>query len=102
MFEQFKFKTTEKTNISQYLSLDKEFHDLFINHCDNQILIKLLSNIQERIHWLRGFSLNKQSFIQSAEEHLAIIQAIQIQDKELTSNNLVVHLREQKKQLFKK
>ncbi len=100
VFEQFKFKTTGKTNISQYLSLDKEFHDLFINYCDNGMLIKLLSNIQEKIHWLRGFSLNKQSFIESVEEHLAIIQAIQIQDKELTSKNLVRHLRRAKEAII--
>jgi len=88
-FEQFNFKTTEKSNRLQYLSLDKEFHDLLTKRCDNQMLIRLLSSIQEKVHWLRSFSLDRNSFNQSIEEHLAIVSAIQKKNEKLVKSNLV-------------
>lgn len=91
-FEQFQCKTTEKENRLQYLVLDKEFHDLLIHHCDNGMLIQLLSSIQEKIHWLRGFSLDRDSFVQSIKEHLAIINAIQNNNKKMVEVNLLSHL----------
>lgn len=99
-FEQFNFKTTEKENRLTYLALDKEFHDLLINRCDNQMLIKLLSSIQEKVHWLRGFSLDNHSFIQSIEEHLAIIYAIQKKNEKLVTINLVRHLERAKESII--
>lgn len=91
-FKQYSVKTTEKSNRLQYLALDKEFHDSLTNRCDNQMLIKLLSSIQEKIHWLRGYSLDTHSFVQSIEEHLAIIEAIQKKNEILVVSNLVRHL----------
>ena len=91
-FERFKLESSEKTVRLQYLSLDKEFHDLLIKHCNNQMLIKLLASIQEKVHWLRGFSLDNYSFAQSIEEHIAIIHAIQRKNVKLVLSNLIRHL----------
>jgi GntR family transcriptional regulator, rspAB operon transcriptional repressor len=91
-FERFKLESSEKSVRLQYLSLDKEFHDLLIQHCDNKMLIKLLASIQEKVHWLRGFSLDNHSFSQSIEEHIAIIDAIQRNNEKLVLSNLVRHL----------
>jgi len=99
-FEQFNFKTTEKSNRLQYLSLDKEFHDLLTNRCDNQMLIRLLSSIQEKVHWLRSFSLDRNSFNQSIEEHLAIVSAIQKKNEKLVKSNLVRHLNRAKESII--
>ncbi|KUK50186.1 MAG: GntR-family transcriptional regulator [candidate division TA06 bacterium 32_111] len=91
-FERFKLKPAEKSIRLEYLSLDKEFHDLLIQHCNNKMLINLLASIQEKVHWLRGFSLDNYSFAQSIEEHIAIIDAIQRNNEKLVLSNLVRHL----------
>jgi len=91
-FERFKSKPAEKQIRLEYLSLDKEFHDLLIQHCNNKMLINLLAIIQEKVHWLRGFSLDNYSFSQSIEEHIAIIDAIQRKNEKLIFSNLVRHL----------
>ena len=91
-FEHFKLESAEKRIRLEYLSLDKEFHDLLIQHCNNQMLIRLLATIQEKVHWLRGFSLDNHSFAQSIEEHLAIIHSIQRKNEKLVLSNLVRHL----------
>jgi DNA-binding GntR family transcriptional regulator len=91
-FERFKLKPAEKPIRLEYLSLDKEFHDLLIQHCNNKMLINLLASIQEKVHWLRGFSLDNYSFAQSIEEHIAIIDAIQRNNEKLVLSNLVRHL----------
>ena len=91
-FERFKLESSEKTVRLEYLFLDKEFHDLLVQHCNNQMLIKLLASIQEKVHWLRGFSLDNYSFAQSIEEHIAIIHAIQRKNEKLVLSNLIRHL----------
>lgn len=91
-FEKFKLKPANKTIRLEYLSLDKEFHDLLIQNCNNKMLIKLLATIQEKVHWLRGVSLDSYSFSQSIEEHIAIIDAIQKDNEKLVLINLVRHL----------
>jgi len=91
-FERFKLKPAEKTIRLEYLSLDKEFHDLLIQHCNNKMLINLLASIQEKVHWLRCFSLDNYSFAQSIEEHISIINAIQRKNEKLVLSNLVRHL----------
>jgi len=92
-FEKFKLKSAEKPICLAYLSLDKEFHDLLIQNCNNnRMLINLLASIQEKVHWLRTFSLDNYSFAQSIEEHVAIIDAIQRKNEKLVLSNLVRHL----------
>jgi len=91
-FERFKSRPSEKPVRLEYLSLDKEFHDLLIQHCNNKMLIDLLAAIQEKVHWLRGFSLDNYSFAQSIEEHISIIDAIQRKNEKLVLSNLVRHL----------
>jgi len=91
-FERFKTKPAAKQIRLEYLALDKEFHDLLIQHCNNKMLINLLAIIQEKVHWLRGFSLDNYSFSQSIEEHIAIINAIQRKNEKLIFSNLVRHL----------
>ena len=100
-FEQFQCQTTEKANRLQYLALDKEFHDLLIYRCDNRMLIQLLTSIQEKIHWLRSFSLDRDSFVQSIKEHLAIINAIQNNNKKSVENNLLSYLERAKDSIIK-
>lgn len=99
-FEQFNLKAIEKNNRLNYLVLDKQLHDLLIQRCDNNMLIKLLASIQEKVHWLRGFSLDTHSFSQSIEEHLAIIHAIQIKNEKLVLSNLVRHLERAKESII--
>jgi len=91
-FEKFKSRPAEKSIRLEYLSLDKEFHDLLSQHCNNNMLMNLLASIQEKVHWLRGFSLDNYSFAQSIEEHIAIIDAIQRNNEKLVLSNLVRHL----------
>jgi GntR family transcriptional regulator, rspAB operon transcriptional repressor len=91
-FEKFKSRPAEKSIRLEYLSLDKEFHDLLIQHCNNNMLMNLLASIQEKVHWLRGFSLDNHSFAQSIEEHIAIISAIQRKNEKLVLSNLIRHL----------
>ena len=100
-FERFKLESSGKKVRLQYLSLDKEFHDLLIKNCNNQMLIKLLTSIQEKVHWLRGFSLDNYSFAQSIEEHIAIINAIQRNNEKLVLRNLVRHLERAKESTIK-
>lgn len=100
-FKQFNYQAVEKTNRNKYLILDKEFHDFLINGCNNQMLIRLLSSIQEKVHWLRGFSLDSHSFLQSIGEHLSIIQAIFENNEDVVRINLLAHLERAKESIIK-
>lgn len=90
-FKQYHICPLDEPNILKYFSLDKEFHDLLADYYDNHMLFRLLKNIKEKILWLRSFLLDK-LFFQSVEEHLAIIKAIQNQDKNLMSHCSVAYL----------
>ena len=91
-FKKFIDKPINAENCIQYLALDKKFHDLLSQNCGNKKLIELLANLQEQIHWLRNISLNRITFNGSAREHLAIIDAIKKNDKEISIKNLLLHL----------
>ncbi|HER24566.1 MAG TPA: GntR family transcriptional regulator [Candidatus Atribacteria bacterium] len=96
-FKKFINKSTEPENCIKYLALDKKFHDLLIKSCGNKKLINLLANLQEQIHWLRNISLKRITFAGSVREHLAIIEAIQKNDKKLILETLIQHLERAKR-----
>ncbi len=100
-FKQYKNKSITKSNRRKYLALDKGFHNLWVSQCDNNMLIKILCDIQEKVHWLRGFSLGNYSFNASIEEHLTIINAIELKNEKLVTTNLIKHLRRAKKSIIK-
>jgi DNA-binding GntR family transcriptional regulator len=91
-FKKFINKPTSVENCIQYLTLDKKFHDLLSQNCENKKLIELLGNLQEQIHWLRNISLKRITFAGSVKEHLDIIEALKKDDKELINKVLLQHL----------
>jgi len=91
-FKNFIDKPTNAESCIQYLALDKKFHDLLSQNCGNKKLIELLANLQEQIHWLRNISLKRITFADSVKEHLAIIEALKKNDKELIIKVLFQHL----------
>ncbi|OFW46742.1 MAG: hypothetical protein A2163_07270 [Actinobacteria bacterium RBG_13_35_12] len=96
-FKKFINKPTSVENCIQYLALDKKFHDLLSQNCGNKKLIELLANLQEQIHWLRNISLKRITFADSVKEHLAIMEALKKNDKELINKVLLQHLERAKK-----
>jgi len=99
-FKEFINKPVNTGNRIQYLTLDKKFHDLLSQNCGNIKLIELLTNLQEVIHWLRSFSLERTTFSGSAKEHLAIIKALKKNDERLIIERLVQHLQRAKNSLL--
>src|SRR4030042_1173844 len=95
--EAFINRSENAENRIQYLALDKKFHDLLSQNCSNKKLIVLLDNLQEQIHWLRNISLKRITFADSAKEHLAIMEALKKNDKELINKVLLQHLERAKK-----
>lgn len=91
-FKNFINKPSNAENCIQYLALDKKFHDLLSQNCGNKKLIELLVNLQEQIHWLRNISLKRITFAGSVKEHLAIVEALKKNDKELIIKVLLQHL----------
>ncbi len=100
-FKKFMDKPTNEENRMQYLSLDKRFHNLLIEHCGNKKLIEILSNLQEQIHWIRNISLKKITFSGSINEHLSIIDALKENDEELVIKSLLKHLKRAKESSIK-
>jgi len=100
-FNQFMDKPTNAENRMHYLTLDKKFHNLLIEHCGNKKLIEILSNLQEQIHWIRNISLKKITFSGSIKEHLSIIDALKKNDEELVIKSLLKHLKRAKKSSIK-
>lgn len=96
-FRNFINKPTNAKNCIQYLALDKKFHDLLSQNCDNKKLIELLANLQEQIHWLRNISLERFTFSGSIKEHLAIIEALKKGDTKLVIKALLLHLERAKR-----
>jgi len=91
-FKKFINKPTNGENRMQYLSLDKEFHNLLIKNCGNEKLVEILSNLQEQIHWIRNISLKRITFSGSIEEHLSIIESLKKNDADLVIKSLLIHL----------
>ena len=91
-FKKFINKPTNGENRMQYLSLDKEFHNLLIKNCGNEKLVEILSNLQEQIHWIRNISLKRIAFSGSIEEHLSIIESLKKNDADLVIKSLLIHL----------
>jgi len=100
-FKEFINKIENDENRIQYLNLDKKFHDFLTENCGNKELIKLLTNLSERIYWFRSLSLSKTSFNDATKKHLSIIDSIKKNDKKLIKESIKQHFKGAKKSLLR-
>ena len=73
----------------KYLELDKKFHILLNQSCNNKKSIKILDDIQELEHWLRNYSLERILFKGSIKKYLNIIEVLKNKNEKLVIKTLL-------------
>jgi len=80
-------------NKLKYLSLDRKFHHLLFENCNNDEVIDLLIHFQEHMNRFQKYALNIKSFDVSIKEHIDIVESIKKNNKTLIKRNLIKHLK---------
>jgi DNA-binding GntR family transcriptional regulator len=83
----------KKKDYVNYLKISHEMHEVFINNCGNERIIKLHRILKNNILAIHIFAF---SYLEHAndsiEEHKKIVDALKKNDIELAENNLKFHL----------
>lgn len=85
---------------SNFLFLDKRFHQLIRKYYRNDRVMQILDNLQEQMQWFRSVAFEEISVNQSIEEHLSILEAIKKGDGELAERKLYEHIERAKTSLL--
>ena len=81
----------ENEDTKNYLKLHNLFHDVFIEYCENQLLINLLKNLRKQISWYRlSYRYYDQDLQQSLKIHKVIIDMLKNKGTDLTELEMVV------------
>ena len=85
-------KPENSENNQRFFELDEIFHKLLYEKCSNKKLIGILNDFEDHMNWFINLFLKNYSFKQSIKEHLAIIEAIELNKGDLVEANLLKHL----------
>ena len=86
-------KYVEKNDPLSFGEVDAEFHNIIVNNCGNNRLIKMRKNITEQAHRYRIKSLNVSGRLKrSMEEHRKIFEALKKKDPEKADKFLRKHI----------
>lgn len=86
-------EAVKNESIEELSSLDDLFHEEILMSSRNELAISLLKNIQEKTTRLRYLTCeDKKETINSAEEHIKIIDAILNKDLSEASKHLINHI----------
>ena len=74
---------TNKNDVLAFSEIDAEFHELILNICGNNRLIRIRKNLNDQIHRYRSISLNIPGRLKySLKEHQGIVEALKRKDAE--------------------
>lgn len=79
--------------IRAFFSLDNQFHRLIGNSCNNEYLNKTLTEVDDEVQRVRMQLGHNSRYLESAREHIAVIDAIQGNDKEGAVAALAKHIK---------
>jgi DNA-binding GntR family transcriptional regulator len=83
----------EQGDLSRFLEIDVEFHNLLIERSDNRRLVSMLEGVRDLMFRERIFSLRSQENIQaSLGEHRRILEALSRRDGERAGKAMSEHL----------
>ena len=80
------------TSADEFLALDRETHYLILHNCKNDYLIGLFEDIFLRVARFQTISLNEESAVDAAEQHIDILEAILEKDVTLAVKRLEEHI----------
>jgi DNA-binding GntR family transcriptional regulator len=81
----------KKRDIDHYLRPNLEFHRTIVDASDNQTLISVWYSLAPEIRMLAGMHANPDQLLQSAEEHLEVVDALKEGDNRYAGRLLKKH-----------
>lgn len=80
-------------NLDDYLELDLQFHLAIYNAAGNQLITGILTNLIDKIRWIRRGSANSPNRIQDAfGEILAVLEALEARNEKAASAAMKKHI----------
>lgn len=79
--------------IQAFFKLDNQFHRLICNSCNNEYLNKVLQQVDDEVERVRMQLGHNSRYMESAKEHIAVITAIQDNNKKEAVAALVKHIK---------
>ncbi|QIQ21147.1 GntR family transcriptional regulator [Zophobihabitans entericus] len=87
-------------DINLLMSSDNQLHHQLLEDCRNELVIRMLSFIYDRLRMLRAENPQDNAIFYSSEEHLAICDAILERDLDKTKQAIENHVNNSKKRLL--
>jgi DNA-binding GntR family transcriptional regulator len=84
--------TLDPYDVEQHWKSDRNLHDLFIARCGNDVLIKLVSELRITTHLFEIARLSDR-LGPDANEHLAILDALEAADAKAARKAVQAHIR---------
>ncbi len=86
-------RAVAEENLSRYLEIDIEFHDLLLQRAENRRLITIMESVRDLTFRERVFSLRSPKNVQATlREHRAILDALRNKDAEAAGRLMERHL----------
>lgn len=93
-------KAAKSEEVSAYMKINAEFHQVYLDKCSNQRLCNLLSTYKEQIYRFRLFSLSMPNRMKlSVKEHADFIDAFRRRDANLAERLMRQHVEHGKESL---
>jgi GntR family transcriptional regulator, rspAB operon transcriptional repressor len=84
----------------QFLQLDEQFHQSFLQLADNQTLTSVVSQMRGHLNRMRSLELTTPNHMENViEQHQKILEAISSNDEELTEQLLKKHFNQKKNEI---
>ncbi|WP_022851871.1 GntR family transcriptional regulator [Limisalsivibrio acetivorans] len=81
------------TKVTNMVNWNSEFHDIFINNCGNERLIRILEGLQQQFKRATVYSFTEMGRTKQVnEEHISIIEAFENEDEDKVEELVEKHI----------
>ncbi len=95
-------EAVNRDDITLMATRDKEFHDLIFKATGNDVILKLIANMQEQMYRYRlEYLKDRDAHRTLIEEHEEIVRSLKNGDKKRAEEMAVIHVEEQRKYILK-